>query len=173
MRIKTVLVMLGLLVSVCLVSGTVSPAPAAEKKGADYASLQGVKLVKGVFDFRIGDPKSALLHLDVIQQTCRDKALQMGKKKPTFAIVFSGPSVKVLSKNREGVTADEAKTLDEIAGKLAAMAKEGTRMEVCRIALGVFGIDPGSVLPELNKVGNGYVSLIGYGAQGYSLVPVY
>lgn len=173
MRTKTLPVMLGLLMSICLFSATVSPVSAAENKGGEYKSLHGVKLVKGVFDFRIGEPKSALLHLDVVRQTIRDKALKTGKKKPTFTLVFSGPSVKLLSVNRMGFAADDAKTLDAIAGMLASLAKEGVRLEVCEIALGVFGIDPASVQPEVKKVGNGYVSLVGYGAQGYSLVPVY
>ncbi len=97
----------------------------------------------------------------------------MGKKRPVFAVVFSGASVKLLSKKREGVTVDDAKTLDDVASMLSVMAKEGIRLEICQIALKAFGIDPASVLPELHKVGNGYVSLVGYEAQGYSLVPVY
>ncbi len=173
MRTNSLPVVLGLFLSICLVSWAVSPVSAGEIKEEGYTSLQGVKHVNAVFDFRIGDPKSAALHLDVIHRTCKDKALQMGEKKPAFAVVFSGASVKLLSKKREGVTADDAKTLDEIAGRLAVMAKDGIRLEACQIALKVFGIDPASILPELHKVGNGYVSLIGYGAQGYSLVPVY
>ncbi len=173
MRAHSLPVVLGMLVSVWLLTGTLVPAHASGMKAEGYASLQGVTHVNAVFDFRISDPKSASLHLDVIHQTCKDKALQMGKKKPSFAVVFSGPSVKLLSTKREGVAAEDAKMLDEIAGKLAVMAKEGIRLEVCRIALKVFGIDPASTLPELQKVGNGYVSLIGYEAQKYSLVPVY
>ena len=172
MRTKTLPVMLGLLVSICLAAGGAAPVSAAEK-GGEYKSLQGVKLVKAVFDFRIGEPKSALLHLDVVRQTIRDKALQKGKKKPAYAVVFSGPSVKLLSVNRMGFAADDAKTLDAISGMLASLAKEGVRLEVCEIALAVLGVDPASVQPGIEKVGNGYVSLIGYGAQGYSLVPVY
>ncbi len=172
MRTNSLPVVLGLLLSICLLSGTVSPVSAVEGKEMGYASLQGVKHVDAVFDFRIGDPKSAALHLDVIRQTCKDTALQLWKK-PAFAVVFSGPSVKLLTTKREGLSADDAKALDEIAGTIAAMAKEGIRLEACRIALKVFGIDPVSVLPELLQVGNGYVALIGYEAQRYSLVPVY
>lgn len=173
MRTNPLPVVFGLFLSVCLFAGTVTPVHATGMKAEGYKSLQGVKHVNAVFDFRISDPKSASLHLDVIHQTCKDKALQMGKKKPAFAVVFSGASVNLLSKKREGVTADEAKVLDEIVGMLAVMAKDGIRLEVCQIALKVFSIDPASVLPELHMVGNGYVSLIGYETQGYSLVPIY
>jgi intracellular sulfur oxidation DsrE/DsrF family protein len=173
MRTNSLPVVLGLFLSAWLFTGVVSTVHAAETKAEGYTSLRGVKHVNAVFDFRIGEPKSAVLHLDVIHQTCKDKALQMGKKKPVFAVVFSGASVKLLTKKREGAIADDPKALDEIANMLAVMTKEGIRLEVCQIALKVFRIDPSSILPELHMVGNGYVSLIGYGAQGYSSVPVY
>jgi len=41
------------------------------------------------------------------------------------------------------------------------------------VAAKVFNVDPVSVLPEIKRVGNGWISMIGYQAQGYSLVPVY
>jgi uncharacterized protein len=31
-------------------------------------------------------------------------------------------------------------------------------------------IDPDSILPEINQVGNGWISVIGYQQQGYALV---
>lgn len=173
MRTNWMPVAFGVLLSLCLVTGVVSPVHASSAKAEGYASLKGVRNVKAVFDFRISDPKSAALHLDVMGQTYKDKALQPGKKKPVVVVVFSGGSVKLLSTKREGIKPEEAKLLDDIAGKLAAMAKDGIRLEVCQIALKVFGIDSASVLPELNKVGNGYVSLIGYGAQGFTQVPVF
>ena len=53
------------------------------------------------------------------------------------------------------------------------MVKSGIRLEICLVAAQVFGVDPGSVLPEIKQVGNGWISLIGYQARGYSLVPAY
>jgi hypothetical protein len=37
----------------------------------------------------------------------------------------------------------------------------------------VFGVEPTSILAEIEQVGNGWISEIGYQARGYSLVPVY
>jgi hypothetical protein len=41
---------------------------------------------------------------------------------------------------------------------------------VCRYALKVLGIDPAAILPEVDQVGNGFISVVGYHAQGYSAV---
>ena len=52
------------------------------------------------------------------------------------------------------------------------MAKDGIQFEICLIAVKVFGVEPSSILPEIKQVGNGWISLIGYEARGYALVPV-
>ena len=117
------------------------------------------------------NPKSAVLHLNVIRQTYDE--LTAMKKNPALVLVFSGPSVKLISKNREGFSPEERKSLDEIANIISAMSKDGIKLEICLIAAKVFNVDPASVLPEIKKVGNGWISIIGYEAQGYSLVPVY
>ena len=52
------------------------------------------------------------------------------------------------------------------------MAKDGVSFEACLVAAKAFGIEPSSILPEIKQVGNGWISLIGYEAKGYSLVPV-
>ena len=140
---------------------------------ADYESLKGLKSVKAVFDFRISNPQSAALHLKVLYDTCKDKSIMAATKKPAFAVIFSGPSVKLMTKNKEGFSPEEQKSLDEIANTISIMAKDGIRMEVCLVAANIFGVDPGSFYPGLKPVPNGWVSLIGYEAKGYSLVPAY
>ncbi len=94
-------------------------------------------------------------------------------KKPVFVVIFSGPSVKLMSKNKEGFSPEEQKLLDEIANTISIMAKDGIRMEICLVAANIFRVDPGSFLPGAKPVPNGWVSLIGYETKGYSLVPAY
>ena len=139
--------------------------------GEEYKAMKGIKSVKAVFDEREGDPKSAALHLKVIHQTYKELAAM--KKSPVFVLVFIGPAVKLISKNREGVSPENKKSLDEIADTISAMAKDGIELEICLVAAKAFNVDPASVLPEIKRVGNGWISEIGYQAQGYSLVPVY
>lgn len=81
--------------------------------------------------------------------------------------------MKLLSKNRNGFSSEDQKTLDEFAGMISAMSRNGIRFEICLVAAKVFDVEPMSVLPEIKRVGNGWVSEIGYQAQGYALVPVY
>jgi len=140
---------------------------------ADYESLKGLKSVKAVFDFRISNPQSAALHLKALYDTCKDKSIMAATKKPAFAVIFSGPSVKLMTKNKEGFSPEEQKSLDEIANTISIMAKDGIRIEICLVAANLFRVDPGSFLPGLKPVPNGWVSLIGYEAKGYSLVPAY
>lgn len=143
----------------------------AAAQAAEYESMVGVKSAKAIFDVRIGQTPSAALHLKLIHQTYKD--LMAAKKRPVFALVFIGPSVKLISKNRSGFTPEDQKSLDEIASTVSAMVKDGMKLEVCGVALKVFNVDPASVLPEIKRVENGFISEIGYQVQGYALVPAY
>ncbi len=136
-----------------------------------YKSLEGVKSVKAIFDFRDADPGSAMVHLKLIYDTYTDKAIKADK--PEFAVIFMGPSVKLLSKNRDGFSAEEKKTLGEFDKVITAMSKDGIRLEVCLFAANLFGLVSDSILPEIHHVENGWISSIGYQKKGYVLIPVF
>jgi intracellular sulfur oxidation DsrE/DsrF family protein len=139
----------------------------------EYKSLEGVKSVKTIFDFRFSNPAEALIHIKLIRDTYKDKVLTSMTEKPVFAVVFMGPSVTILTKNREGLTKEEKAQLDEMDKVIEAMAKDGIRLEVCLFAAGVFGIPPDSFAKELHRVDNGWIASIGYQSKGYVLVPVF
>ena len=160
---------ISLLLSMCLLLAASSTVFAEDNGDA----LKGVKSIKALFDFRIGSPGSAALHLKLMHQTFKDKILLAVDKKPEFVVVFIGPSVKLISKNREGFSPEEQATLAEIAATISEMSKDGIKLEICLVASKVFGVDPATVLPEIKAVPNGWISEIGYQAQGYSLVPAY
>jgi intracellular sulfur oxidation DsrE/DsrF family protein len=137
----------------------------------EYESLKGVQSAKVIIDERESNPQTAVLHLKLLKQTFKD--LEAMNNHPVFVVIFSGPSVKLISKNREGFPPEDQKSLDEIASTLSEMSKDGITLEMCLVAAKVFNVDPASVLPEIKRVGNGWISMIGYQAQGYSLVPIY
>ncbi|HXX35425.1 MAG TPA: DsrE family protein [Thermodesulfobacteriota bacterium] len=139
--------------------------------GEEYRSMKDIKSAKVVFDLRIGNPKSAALLLKVIHQTYKELAAM--ELNPVSVVVFLGPSVKLISRNREGFSPEDQKSLDEIADTISAMSKDGINLEVCLMAAKVFNVNPSSVLPEFKTVGNGWISMIAYQSHGYSLVPVY
>lgn len=146
--------------------GSVSTASAEE-----YEGFTSVKSAKIVFDERESNPYATALHLKLIHQTYKDLAAM--KKEPAIVVVFIGPSVKLVSKNREGFSPEDYKFLDEIANTVSAMSKDGIKSEICLTAVKYFNVDPASVLPEIKRVGNGWISTTVYQAQGYSLVPIY
>ena len=138
----------------------------------EYSSLKGLKSIKAVFNFERGNPQSGLINLKLIHQTYKDENIRKVTKKPDFVVIFLGPAVKLVSKSRGGFTAEDQKILDEFASTVSAMAKDGIKLEICLFAVRVFGVESSTILPEIKQVGNGWISLIGYEAKGYSLVPI-
>jgi uncharacterized protein len=160
-------IVMSMFLTICLLVVTVGNSSSEE-----YGTLKGLKSIKAVFDFGLGNPQGALISLQVIQQTFKDKNMWVSGKKPEIAVIFVGPSVKLVSKSRSGFKEEDQKTLDEIAGKITEMAKDGIKFEICLIAMKILGVEPSSILPEIKQVGNGWISLIGHEAKGYHLVPV-
>src|SRR4030042_5310673 len=128
--------------------------------GEEYKSMKDIKSTKVVFDERESNPENAAFHLKGIHQTYKELAAM--KNDPVFVVIFIGPSVKLISKNREGFSPEDQKSLDEIANTISAMSKDGINLEICLVAAKVFNVDPASVLPEIRRGGNGWISEIGY-----------
>jgi len=167
MKRSAKIIVFSIFLTICLLTVT-----AGNIFSEEYSTLKGLKSIKAVFDFELGNPQSALLHLQVLHQTFKDKNMWIGKKKPDFVVVFIGPSVKLVSKNRGGFSAEDQKVLEEYANTISAMKKDEIQFEICLIAVNVFGVEPSSILPEIKQVGNGWISLIGYESRGYALVPI-
>jgi intracellular sulfur oxidation DsrE/DsrF family protein len=137
----------------------------------EYDAMKGVNSVNVMFDMRDGNLETAIIHLNLIHDTYKE--LVAMKKNPVFVVVFMDSAVKLISSDHSGFKTEEQKFLEEIAAIIASMSKAGIRVEVCVFALKVFGVEPASILPDIERVGNGWISEIGYQARGYSLVPVY
>ncbi len=138
----------------------------------DQAALAGLKTGKGVFLIDIGDASKLNFYLEVIQGTY--KGMKEQGTEPDFVLVYIGPSVKYLSTS-PSVAVEQAAggVLMEIESNVQALEELGVRQEVCAVATRVFAIDNKAMLPGLTLVGDGFISLIGYQAQGYHLVPVF
>jgi intracellular sulfur oxidation DsrE/DsrF family protein len=136
-------------------------------------ALKDLESVKAVIDFRTGNPKMAAVLLDMIHKTFKGKEIASVTKKPEFVIVFLGPSVKLISNQREGVSAEDQKMLDAIAGSISDMAKDGIKLEICLFAARMMNVDPATILSDIKHTENGLISLIGYQTKDYSLIPIY
>jgi intracellular sulfur oxidation DsrE/DsrF family protein len=139
----------------------------------EFEVLKGMKSVKAVFDVRAGKPKTADMQLNLIHQMFKDARIRKTAGKPEFVLVFIGPSVKLISTQTEGFSPEEKAIVGNIAKLISQMSKDGIKMEICLFAADTLGVDRASLLPEIKHVPNGWISLIGYQAKGYSLVPAY
>ncbi len=141
--------------------------------GQEAEALKGLKSVKAIFDFRTGNLKVAAVMLDAIHETYKGKDIAAVTNKPEFMVVFLGPSVMLITNVREGVSPEDHKMLDAIRDKISVMAKDGIKLEICLFAARMFGVDPATVYSDIKHTENGVISLIGYQAKGFSLVPIY
>ena len=138
----------------------------------DQAALGNLKTGKGVFLVDIGDPKKLNFYLEVIQGTY--KGMKSQGVEPDFILVYIGPSVKYLTTSpSDAVDKEAGDILLDIESNVASLAELGVRQEICAVATHVFGIDNNTLVSGLTLVGDGFISLIGYQAQGYHLVPVF
>ena len=139
--------------------------------GYDNA-LKDVKGVKVVFNVSTGNPAFANTVFWAVRNTYQDKAVSTLPEKPQVAVVFHGPVVKLLSSDRSGFDQKANAEIDKFQATLQQMAKEGVKLEVCLYAAKVLGIAPDTIMPEIDQVGNGFISLVGYETQGYSVVTI-
>ena len=138
----------------------------------EYAALKGVKGVKTVFDVSQGSPQTANVVFWAIRNVHDDKSTQSLSEPPQVAVVFHGLAVKMISTDRTGFKASDNEALDQFADTIREMKNQGVRIEVCDYALKVMGVDPATVLPEVDHVDNGFISIAGYKAQGYSTITI-
>jgi len=145
-------------------------APAAA--GGYDSALKGVKGIKAVFDVSQGSPEFANVLFWAVKDVYEDEAVRALPEPAQVAIVFHGPAVKLISTDRTGFEESDTAELDKFADTIRQLKKDGVKMEVCLYAAKVMGLDPKTIMPEIDHVGNGFVSVVGYQAQGYSVVRI-
>ena len=139
--------------------------------GYDNA-LKNVKGIDVIFNVSNGDPSFANIVFWAVRNTYQDEAVSTLPEKPKVAVVFHGPVVKLLSSDRSGFDKKDIAEIDKFQATLREMKKEGVNLEVCLYAVKVFGLDPATIMPEVDQVGNGFISVAGYQAQGYAVVTI-
>ena len=144
------------------------PAAAGEYESA----LKGVKGVQAVFDVSQGNPKVSNVIFWAVKNVYEDETVKALAEKPQLAIVFHGPAVKLISTDRGAFKGEELAEVEKFHETLRQMKKDGVKLEVCLYAAKVMGVDPAAILPEIDRVGNGFISVIGYQNRGYAVVRV-
>ena len=135
----------------------------------EYAALAGVKGLDSVFDFSLGSPDIAAVVFPAILDVHQNQEVRALPAAPRTVIVFHGKAVKLISTDRKGVAKGDLGEYDKVADFIRKAKKAGIKMEVCMYAVKVFGVDPATLMPEIDRVGNGFISVLGYQAQGYGV----
>lgn len=137
-----------------------------------YPALDGVKGLDSVFDFILASPKKATGVFPAIKGVHEDESVRALAAPPRTVIVFHGGATRLISTDRSAFDTADHEALDKVATLIREFKQAGIKMEVCMYAVKVLGIDPATLMPEIDQVGNGFISILGYQAQGYSLVTV-
>ena len=140
---------------------------------ADYGNaLNGVKNYDVVFDVSQGNPKIANLVFWAVKNAYEVDEVEAISKKPNVAVVFHGPVVKLLSSNRAPFNDAEWAEVEKFQTTLRQMKQDGVKLEVCLYAAKVLGVDKETIIPAIDHVGNGFVSVAGYQLQNYAVVRI-
>lgn len=137
----------------------------------DAAALEGVEHGKVVFDINNSSASALNLYLAVIRET-HDDLVRQGVE-PDILLAFRGPAVTLVSTDRERFGPADTDALNQIADHIADLQMFGVRMEGCGVATRLFQVDNNTLLDGIDPVGNTFVSLIGYQARGYAVIPIY
>ena len=144
----------------------------AAKPIDDSAALNGVKETQSVFLVDFTNPKKTAFYMKIFNGT-HDGLVRQGVK-PNMVLVFIGETVRYLSTEPDDLLAMEYEAeLASIAESARVLKEKGVRMEVCAVATDVFKVENATVLPEMEVVGDGFISLIGWQTQGHKLVPIF
>lgn len=141
--------------------------------GEGYAqALQGVDRYDAVYDVSQGNPKVANIVFWAVKNSYEVPEVKALPKQPNIVIVFHGPAVKLISSDKTPFNGAEWAEVEKFQETLQQLKKDGVKMEVCLYAAKVMGVDKNTIIPEVDHVGNGFVSVIGYQMQNYAVVRV-
>jgi len=139
---------------------------APEKPLGNAAALAGVEEAKTVFLVKLDSASRTAGFLKAIRGTHKG-LIEQGVDSKTV-VVFLGPVVQFLTTEPDAeIAKEEGESLQSIAETAAELKSLGVQMEVCGAATKHFGVENETVLDEMNVVGNGFISLIGWQSQGY------
>ena len=135
----------------------------------EYVALTGVKGLDSVFDISLGSPQMASVVFPAVLDVHQNQDVRALPAAPRTVIVFHGQAVKLVSTDRKGMEKADMAAYDKVAELIRQFKKAGIKMEVCMYAAKVLGVDPATLMPEVDRVGNGFISVLGYQAQGYAV----
>jgi intracellular sulfur oxidation DsrE/DsrF family protein len=153
-----------------LLTAAIVPAAKAELPG-DTEALAGVSDGRLLWD--VSEPRALRLSnwLTVILDTY--EGLQRLGVRPHMVLVFRGKAVRLLARDLDDVPFEELGMIEEVQAKLAELRRlDHVRLEACSLALRRQGMAGRPLLPGVEQVTNAFIAMAGYGARGYTRIPV-
>jgi intracellular sulfur oxidation DsrE/DsrF family protein len=158
--------------SLLLWACTLLPGAAQAQELDNKDALQGLTEIHTLYDIRKPDPKIMLIYLKGIESN-HANLLKEGVT-PHLRIIFISSAVKfITSKPSQEVEIEHGETLQRIKEQIARLLDLGVKMEACSSATAYFKVDNDSLFPGIKPVRSGFLSVMGWQAQGHALVPVY
>jgi len=165
---KSVLVV----ITLSLLSAHSLTAQAAASDLNNKASLKGLSEIYTLYDVRKANPKAMLSYLKGIESNYNN--LIKENVKPHFRIIFISSAVQFITTHPSDIIEMEySDTLKNIAKQITRLKNIGVKMEACATAMAYFKVDNDTLLPGITPVRSGFIAVMGWQAQGYSLVPIY
>jgi intracellular sulfur oxidation DsrE/DsrF family protein len=137
---------------------------------ANKRALANIDSVRVYYDVNMGIPAKLQMRLTLIDKTY-DQLVAAGVK-PEFVVGFRGKASYFVTKGNDYVLEEDLAIKKRVHQWIKAFKEKGIVTEQCQIAAELHDIDPEDFLPEIEVVQNGYISMIGYQAKGYSQVPM-
>lgn len=144
--------------------------PAVAEEFTNKRALSNISAVKAYYDVNVGIPAKLVTRLRLIDKTY-DQFVSAGVT-PDFIIGFRGKASYFVTKKDDYVFEEDIPAKKKVLKWIQALKARGIVMEQCLIAASLHDIDPKDILPEIEVVQNGYISMIGYQAKGYSQIPM-
>ena len=139
--------------------------------GYDNA-LKGIKSYDAVFEVTQANPKVANIVFWAVKNSYEASEVKDLAKDPNIVVVFHGPAVKMLSTDRSHFNGADWAEVEKFQTTLRQMKQDGVKLEICLYAAKGMGVGKDTIIPEIDHVGNGFVSVIGYQMQGYGVVRI-
>lgn len=163
--------MLRLLTIPIIVFFSLLPTSALSETGYNNdRALAGLSQVKIYFDVTHQDAEIVLLRMDLASRTISQ--FEESGIGVNAVIGFRGGASRYITSGEHYVLDEDIDTKLKIGAWVERFAKNNIVIEQCAIAADLQGIAAADFLPDVTLVKNGYISLVGYQAQGYSVVPM-
>jgi len=142
----------------------------ASKDVSDSKAFNGVKDFRAIYDFKANKPKTFVFFLEVVGKTYSGIIDQGGH--PEFVVAVRGSAIRFITSETWSFSEEDQQYLETSAKLIKDLTQRGVRFEACSIAADLFKVDHDTYLAEIHPVSNTFISLIGYQAQGFGLVPI-